>query len=798
MAICVAVLFCVREVPGGVIALFGGPSNPVDRYGGLRLEYEPPPEAQLDAFDRELLRASKLSPTGVTTLELPKVAIDDVSVASVVEVLVAGGLQMREALEDDWAVRIAADNPLVITGAADQSDEPDPADPRARLETDVWRAEDGSTHRTFFLMARDRRAIEAAIGAARARGVQLAPGSEIVFETVEQRSEHPGTWVRAYALSTVVPIDGRMIERAEGSFDPNTERPIVLLDFTAEGAALFCDLTREISGRKLAIVLGGTVRSAPMINGPICAGRASIDMGGADPDRQLRDRDLIVEVLGHGALPRGGRIRALLRVSPANTTIPELLGRLLLGLLAGLAAAIATFAAVRFARPVRATRSIDVAGVAWRRVAVTALAPLALIVGKRLLLPGLDDAELEHVVRGGDLEFASVIALGLSPILLAYVIVELVALAVPAWRWRRHDPAGRIGLGRATALVAIALAVVHGWFVARYLEGLPSQVVDAAGWKFQLIAMLSLAAGTLLLAIVAGLVTEHGLGNGYGVILASAIVLDLIPRLDALSARYALELVVFLAIAVAGAAVLRWRIGEGKQPTLRLPTSGVAPLGNAAALVGAVFSLTGLIAHPTLFDMLQWTVELSRWPLQLVFVAISVPIWAWLFARPAVIERVSLQGGGELPTRATWLRALAVSALLVIGTAVLTGAASTVSAVVSPVSALVVAAVALDVIGDARARRARLAIAAVVHQPQYLGVIERALGEATIPFHVHAGHLRTLLAWFAPWAPTSILVPEAHAIEARLVVEAALQPARGRVPEARALRAEAPIRGSNP
>ena len=92
---------------------------------------------------------------------------------------------------------------------------------------------------------------------------------------------------------------------------------------------------------------------------------------------------------------------------------------------------------------------------------------------------------------------------------------------------------------------------------------------------------------------------------------------------------------------------------------------------------------------------------------------------------------------------------------------------------------------AFPIIDDARVRRAKLAIAAVVHQVQYLGVVEHVLGEASISYHFHASNLRTLLAFFGPWAPVIVLVPEEQASLARDKLDAVLRAAINKVPVAR-------------
>ena len=66
---------------------------------------------------------------------------------------------------------------------------------------------------------------------------------------------------------------------------------------------MFGDLTGEIVGKKLATILDDKVKSAPIINGAIRGGRASITMGGSDPVRQEQERNELVNVLKTGSLP---------------------------------------------------------------------------------------------------------------------------------------------------------------------------------------------------------------------------------------------------------------------------------------------------------------------------------------------------------------------------------------------------------------------------------------------------------------------------------------------------------------
>lgn len=90
----------------------------------------------------------------------------------------------------------------------------------------------------------------------------------------------------------------------------------MLLDFNRYGSRVFGDLTAEIVGKKLATILDDTVKSAPIINGAIRGGRASITMGGGEPHRQEIERDKLVNVLKTGSLPAPLREDSVSDVGP--------------------------------------------------------------------------------------------------------------------------------------------------------------------------------------------------------------------------------------------------------------------------------------------------------------------------------------------------------------------------------------------------------------------------------------------------------------------------------------------------
>ncbi len=93
-------------------------------------------------------------------------------------------------------------------------------------------------------------------------------------------------------------LTGAQLKRATLQFDQQTQEPIVLLQFDADGTKLFGDLTTKYVGKPFAIYLDNTLVSAPVIQTTILGGEAQISGNfSVDEARQLAQR------LNTGALP---------------------------------------------------------------------------------------------------------------------------------------------------------------------------------------------------------------------------------------------------------------------------------------------------------------------------------------------------------------------------------------------------------------------------------------------------------------------------------------------------------------
>jgi SecD/SecF fusion protein len=93
-------------------------------------------------------------------------------------------------------------------------------------------------------------------------------------------------------------LHGESLADASAGFHPETGAPVVQFRFNTEGAILFGELTQALVGQPFAIVLDGTVLSAPVIREPILGGSGEIS-----GDFTVEETTSLAALLRAGALP---------------------------------------------------------------------------------------------------------------------------------------------------------------------------------------------------------------------------------------------------------------------------------------------------------------------------------------------------------------------------------------------------------------------------------------------------------------------------------------------------------------
>ncbi|UCE64713.1 MAG: protein translocase subunit SecD [Nitrospirota bacterium] len=139
---------------------------------------------------------------------------------------------------------------------------------------------------------------------------RLPEGSEILFETVVSDTEK-----RSYSVPYLVKKDaaltGDVLQDARVTIGDFNE-PIVGVTFDSKGAREFEQITGANVGKRMAIVLDGTVYSAPVIRDRISGGRAVIE--GVFTTNEAND---LAVILRAGALPAPLRTLQDLTVGPS-------------------------------------------------------------------------------------------------------------------------------------------------------------------------------------------------------------------------------------------------------------------------------------------------------------------------------------------------------------------------------------------------------------------------------------------------------------------------------------------------
>ncbi len=126
---------------------------------------------------------------------------------------------------------------------------------------------------------------------------QLPQGTEIAYE--KRKDSKTGQERKTpLLLKNQVLMTGEMVKNAQVRIGGNFNEPYVGLDLTGRGGKIFGTITENNVGKRLAIVLDGTIRSAPSIRERILGGSAQIT--GDFTHEEATDLAIVLRV---GALP---------------------------------------------------------------------------------------------------------------------------------------------------------------------------------------------------------------------------------------------------------------------------------------------------------------------------------------------------------------------------------------------------------------------------------------------------------------------------------------------------------------
>ncbi len=256
-------------------------------------------------------------------------------------------------------------------------------------------------------------------------------------------------------------------------------------------------------------------------------------------------------------------------------------------------------------------------------------------------------AQTYNEVTGGALSTAAVFSLGITPYIVASILVLLMSGAVLRLRRIRDKRAGADpAFDRLIYGVVALVAALQAWGMAVFLEtmqspsGLP--VVSDPGLGFRILAVVSMAAGALLLAWIADQISWKGIANGVAVLvlvdMAASLWQPSLRELDLLLIGHRLlwQWVVLFGFA-AGLLALSFAVISAKRylpltyvgtapttapqawtprVTLRANTVGILPIWLAATLL---YVLTGT-------GSLAWG-SAAYWVLHCALIVVFAYVW---------------------------------------------------------------------------------------------------------------------------------------------------------------------------
>ena len=827
-AVSLWVLTPADDVP---VILFGDDTTALERYGGVAITYRPLVEATAEQHTRTahlLARRARRASSAARatndndqlTVTIPRVSFRQAE--SLAHALIFAGQLSINLVRND--------NPLahrLCELARHQQPGPD-GDRSLRCKPDAWSHEVIGVQRDIHLAASERVSLARAVAQAPANDLTVPPELRVVYERVEHREPYhddpgePGPFWQTHLVEERPIVDHRDIASARVTHDPQSQRYVVIAELRARGAERFGVATKRHVGHRLAVLMSDTVLSAPVIQTAIPGGQFMITPGASDLITSRAECDFLASSLTAGTdepLPVTLQVADIAPIAPTVSDRQMSQDRIRFAGVAGVIVAVLIWlllaAATRFGEPwlrplvdSQRQQNVNAGRPPWLRLLVTLGAIAAAFLSAYVLLPSIDPDKLAALAQSGDVTASllsrfSVFALGINPIITAFLAVEIATLVVPRWRPLRREghaggPSGRARMLRSVAVLSVVLSLVQGYIVAGWLASMsavyPGVLHDSAttGGAHTLLIATTLTGGVMVMWVAATLISRYGLGNGFAVLILAGFVTELdavyhhleawpITGIDALG-----SLAAILAVALATTLILRTRIGG--PAGLRLPTSGLVPIVEATgltAMLAPVLLYAGQAEWAAWFanGPVTWLDQLSPVgnPRPLLFLAVLIVLCvglAWLFTRPLVRAhnaRVVETGADARAHLAMFARATAISAGYLVALAWLLRAQSGDRlAVLDLLSVIVVTAIIMDLIAEWR-MRTRIAEPVPIwplHHVQSVDLVLSALAHCGMVGHARTRYHRTLLYFFGPYLPIEIMVAQTDAARARTAVAA--------------------------
>ncbi len=129
---------------------------------------------------------------------------------------------------------------------------------------------------------------------------------------------------------------------------------------------------------------------------------------------------------------------------------------------------------------------------------------------------------LMNLFTGGALSNMSIFALNVGPYITASIVLQLLAMVIPALEEMSKDPEGQKKVAQYTRYSAVALAVIQAAALMTWLVSIGA--VANPGFLTGLTIIVSMTAGAMFLIWLGDKITEVGIGNGISLLIVAGIL----------------------------------------------------------------------------------------------------------------------------------------------------------------------------------------------------------------------------------------------------------------------------------
>ncbi|MFY9450745.1 MAG: preprotein translocase subunit SecY [Bacillota bacterium] len=129
---------------------------------------------------------------------------------------------------------------------------------------------------------------------------------------------------------------------------------------------------------------------------------------------------------------------------------------------------------------------------------------------------------LMNLFTGGALSNMSIFALNVGPYITASIVLQLLAMVIPALEEMSKDPEGQKKVAQYTRYSAVALAVIQAAALMAWLVSIGA--VANPGFRTGLTIIVSMTAGARVLIWLGDKITEGGIGNGISLLIVAGIL----------------------------------------------------------------------------------------------------------------------------------------------------------------------------------------------------------------------------------------------------------------------------------